>query len=374
VLALHGHGSDRWQFVRDTRGECQGARDIAAKYEMIYVSPDYRASTSWMGPAAEADVVQLIDDLKAKYKIDKVFVIGGSMGGTAALTFAALHPELVAGACAQNPHANLLEYTNFQDAIAASFGGTKDKIPAEYKKRSAEYWPENFTMPVAITTGGNDAAVPPQSAMRLAGILKTMGRKVLLIHRPNGGHTTDYADTCTAFEFVVCTALGLPIPQAPATPVAAGTRLFADQKPAVISNVQRAELGLKFEITADGTLAAFYFYKAEGETGDSHTLRLWNAKGEKVQEAATANETASGWQKAALDKPFAVKKGETYTVSYANNQHYPATANVFAQPVEIVGVKGLTRVYSFANLGEAIPTGTYQAMSYFLDVEVAVAK
>ena len=29
LLAFHGHGSDRWQFIRDARGECKGARDVA---------------------------------------------------------------------------------------------------------------------------------------------------------------------------------------------------------------------------------------------------------------------------------------------------------------------------------------------------------
>lgn len=29
MIALHGHGSDRWQFVNDKRPECQGARDTA---------------------------------------------------------------------------------------------------------------------------------------------------------------------------------------------------------------------------------------------------------------------------------------------------------------------------------------------------------
>ena len=57
MIALHGHGADRWQFVTDKRPECQGARDMAARGKMIFVSPDYRAKTSWMGPAAEADQI-----------------------------------------------------------------------------------------------------------------------------------------------------------------------------------------------------------------------------------------------------------------------------------------------------------------------------
>ncbi|MBC7816039.1 MAG: alpha/beta hydrolase fold domain-containing protein, partial [Planctomycetaceae bacterium] len=90
LIALHGHGSDRWQFVKDSRDECRAARDAAAKQRMIYVSPDYRAKTSWMGPAAEADLLQILDELSNKYRVHKVVIIGGSMGGTAALTFAAL--------------------------------------------------------------------------------------------------------------------------------------------------------------------------------------------------------------------------------------------------------------------------------------------
>jgi pimeloyl-ACP methyl ester carboxylesterase len=203
LLAFHGHGSDRWQFIRDARGECRGSRDVAARFGMIFVSPDYRAKTSWMGPLAEADTMQIITELRQRHKVGRVFLVGGSMGGTSVLTFAALHPELVAGVCSLNGTANHVEYDKFQDAIAASFGGTKAQVPEEYKKRSAELWPEKFTMPVAFTTGGKDTAVPPQSVLRLASKLEQAGHKTLLIHREAGGHATDYADTVAALEFVL---------------------------------------------------------------------------------------------------------------------------------------------------------------------------
>src|SRR5215208_5962680 len=45
VLAFHGHGSDRWQFIKDARGECRGMRDVAVRFGVILVSPDYRAKT-----------------------------------------------------------------------------------------------------------------------------------------------------------------------------------------------------------------------------------------------------------------------------------------------------------------------------------------
>lgn len=203
LIALHGHGADRWQFVRDPRDECRAARDVAAERQMIFVSPDYRAKTSWMGPRAEADVVQIIGELKHRYPIGKVFLCGGSMGGASSLTFAARHPDLISGVASMNGTANHLEYENFQDAISESFGGAKVDIPLEYKNRSAEYWPERFTMPVGITAGGKDASVPPQSVLRLARVLEILKREVMLIYREDQGHSTTYDDAKAILEFII---------------------------------------------------------------------------------------------------------------------------------------------------------------------------
>ncbi|NUQ61336.1 MAG: alpha/beta fold hydrolase [Pirellulales bacterium] len=205
VVALHGHGSDRWQFVENTRDECRAVRDAAARYSMLFVSPDYRAKTSWMGPKAEADVLQILDEIRQKYPVRYMFACGGSMGASSALTLAALHPEQVDGVVALNGTANHVEYQGFQDAIAQSFGGTKAEIPEEYRRRSAELNAERLTMPLAATVGGRDQSVPPESVRRLFGKLHEQGRAVRLIDRPEGGHSTNYADTTAAMDFVVGT-------------------------------------------------------------------------------------------------------------------------------------------------------------------------
>ncbi len=207
MIALHGHGSDRWQFVKDGRDECRAARDAATKQRMIYVSPDYRAKTSWMGPAAEADLLQILEDLRSKYRLHKIVISGGSMGGTAALTFAALHPDQVDGVVSMNGTANLVEYAQFQDAIAASFGGSKQDKPDEYRKRSSELNADKLTMPIAMTTGGQDKLVPPDSVLRLAEALKKQKRPVKSIHKSDGGHDTKYAEATEAFEFVFAQVL-----------------------------------------------------------------------------------------------------------------------------------------------------------------------
>jgi dipeptidyl aminopeptidase/acylaminoacyl peptidase len=197
LIALHGHGSDRWQFIQQIRDECQGLRDVAAKHDLIFISPDYRAKTSWMGPTAEADTLQIIAEVKKRHRVNRVFIAGGSMGGTSALIFATLHPELIAGVCALNPTANLVEYAGFKDAIDTSYGSLDER-----QKRSPELHADRLAMPIALTTGGKDTSVPPDSTLRLAKKLK----RVLSLHRDTGGHSTSYDDTVKAMEFVLQTA------------------------------------------------------------------------------------------------------------------------------------------------------------------------
>ena len=203
VLAFHGHSSDRQQYIKDGRGECKGARDVAAKHSMIYVSPDYRGN-SWMGPVAEADMVQLIDELKQQYKIGRVFLVGGSMGGTSVLIFTALHPNLVDGVSSQNGIADLTNYRQSFASIDAAIQASYGPEPAERRKRSPLFVPEKFTMPVAITVGEKDNIVPPQSTLQLAEAIQKKGNKnVLVIARKDGGHVTNYEDTIKALEFVI---------------------------------------------------------------------------------------------------------------------------------------------------------------------------
>jgi dienelactone hydrolase len=92
----------------------------------------------------------------------------------------------------------------WRDAIVASYGGTKRNRPEEYKRRSPELAAEQLTMPLALTVGGLDTLVPTHSVRRLAARLREAGRKdILLVDDPQGGHSTDYNTTVSAFEFVL---------------------------------------------------------------------------------------------------------------------------------------------------------------------------
>ena len=202
-IALHGHGSDLGQIFNGVHAEFNAVLDVASLHNAIVVSPQYRGRTSWMGPAAEKDVVQIITEQKQKRRVDRVLITGASMGGSSTFTFSVLHPELVDGVVSMNGTANHLEYENFQDAISESYGGTKSDIPMEYKNRSAEYFPEKLLgKPIAITLGTQDTVVQPDSARRLANVISKIGGDVLLIERKDEGHRTNYSDAREALEYV----------------------------------------------------------------------------------------------------------------------------------------------------------------------------
>ena len=215
LIALHGHGSDRRQFVDNVRGECLGARDVAARHGMVYVSPDYRAPTSWMGPEAEADMVQLIQLLREGLVpcVRHIVLCGASMGATGAVVFATLHPSLLDGVVSLNGMADMESYANFAEAIESSYGALDaGAVLEERRRRSAVLHPERlFGLPLASTTGGLDESVPPASVLELLDALTEQQGKhhpavqppVLSIHRPNVGHETDYADTVAALEFTL---------------------------------------------------------------------------------------------------------------------------------------------------------------------------
>ncbi len=379
IIGLHGHGSDRKQFAFDKRSECASFRMFAEKHNMIAVSPDYRAKTSWMGPAAEADLVQIIKELKTKYKINKVFLVGASMGGASVLTFTALHPNMVDGVTSMNGLANHVEYTRFQEAIAKSFGGTKTEVPQEYKKRSVEYYPEKFTMPIALTVGCKDNIVPPGSVIKLAEALKKNKQKVLLIKRPQGGHSTSFKDAMAAMEFMLTgiapkksTKNKVKFNQSKAIAVKSevqsgkGGIFFANTKPAVEAK-GKYELSLKFYVEKPGTVKSICFYKAKNEKGP-HTFRLWDTNGDLLLVVNAAATEKSGWLDVPLVKPFKLAASTEYIISYACSKAYPATPNVFRAPIKKDGIMALSGHYSRDVSGEKYPDRTYKEMNYFIDI------
>ncbi|QYF72838.1 DUF4082 domain-containing protein [Cryobacterium sp. PAMC25264] len=130
------------------------------------------------------------------------------------------------------------------------------------------------------------------------------------------------------------------------------------------------ELGTAFTVSQPGSVTGIRFYKGSGNSG-THTGSLWSAAGAKLATVTFTGESANGWQTATLTTPVALTPGQRYVVSYhAPVGHYSASANYFATQRTsgpITSETATNGIYAYG-AGGAMPTSSYKATSYLVDV------
>ncbi|MFE6735653.1 DUF4082 domain-containing protein [Microbacterium sp. NPDC057650] len=177
-----------------------------------------------------------------------------------------------------------------------------------------------------------------------------------------GAQGGDVADT--NWSFVVAATNGSPV-----------LTLLGSRVPEIASDPDTAavELGMAFRTSAPGQVTAIRFYKGTANTG-THTGSLWGPNGELLATVTFANESTSGWQRAALSTPVQLNAGAVYTVSYfAPSGRYSYTSAGFSSPVTNGVLSAETSdngVYRYG-AGSTMPTGTWNSTNYFVDVEFA---
>ncbi|MFY1832042.1 DUF4082 domain-containing protein [Myxococcus fulvus] len=142
---------------------------------------------------------------------------------------------------------------------------------------------------------------------------------------------------------------------------------------AMDSDTAAVELGMKFRVTAPGTVRGVRFFKGGAQNVGPHRVSLWSRTGTKLAEATSTSETTTGWQTVRLASPVTVTVGTTYVVSYyASAGRYGATVGGFTAgksrgPIQglAAGVDGVNGVYRY---GGGFPTQGYQNTDYAVDV------
>jgi hypothetical protein len=151
-------------------------------------------------------------------------------------------------------------------------------------------------------------------------------------------------------------------------PVLNGQILFTAQTPDPGNNTDGPyELGVKVVASHAGQLTAIRYWKIAGETG-SHFGHVWSDTGTLLASATFANETASGWQQAALNPPLAISAAQTYVVSVNSQTAYGATNYALATSVTngflSTVADGENGVYGAPG---SFPTLSYKNTNYFRD-------
>jgi uncharacterized repeat protein (TIGR01451 family) len=161
--------------------------------------------------------------------------------------------------------------------------------------------------------------------------------------------------------------------------------------PALVTENTPVELGMRFRVASAGSITQLKYWRAAGDAGDTDVREghLWGADGSLLATASfTSAPGESGWQVASLAAPVAVLPGLSYTVSYRSNDSYVAS-NGFFNAANEVAFDGLdddaftdphgqvsapqdapgsaNGVYRYG-AGLALPTETFQASNYWVDI------
>lgn len=214
MINIHGHGSTGDQLW--TRMDVRPRLEAAAAEGITVISPNLRGN-AWMSPAAAADMAQIIKTEQERRIWTKTLFVAGSMGGTSALIFAALCPELVDGIVALGAATNIKRYEAWcrspdspaategirnaiADAIANAYGDTNKTSHAASENA------EQLTMPIILIHGEKDTLIPVEEARDLASKLK-QNRTFIYREIPGGNHDSPlglWDEAITLLKGILC--------------------------------------------------------------------------------------------------------------------------------------------------------------------------
>jgi len=189
VIYLHGAASHQDQGM--TSAIYDGAFDrwhqTLSNRHAIYICPEYRGG-SWMGPAAEADVREIIRLARERHSGSQLILAGGSMGGTSALIFASRQPQSVDGVIALCPATDVSAmFSAFPEQFLTSYGGSPEECPDLYlERRSRDQAAALAPLPIAIVHGAKDTVIPVEHSRVL--VQRLPEDQVLYIEQPEGDH------------------------------------------------------------------------------------------------------------------------------------------------------------------------------------------
>lgn len=225
LVNLHGHYGDETQMM--TEGIYDDAfgklRRECLKRNWVYVCAWY-GGNSWMGPVAEAGMVDLIGLLKQQYPGLPVYLGGGSMGGTSALILAMRQPQLFKGVLARCPAADVAAFydwcleharsnatiANLAAAIRIHYTTDGHDLRQELEARSVLRHAERLTMRVHISHGDADTLIPVEWSRQLVARLRELGREVQYEEIPGGGHDSpvDNVDWSKVLDYLASEQVG----------------------------------------------------------------------------------------------------------------------------------------------------------------------
>jgi acetyl esterase/lipase len=173
VVYLHGMGHTCLEPFTSPKGHPIADAIIKSDPSIIILSCNYRRQAAWASDGALSDISQNIREVCQQFPINRIAIVGCSMGGCVSLIYATLAPqdikEKLAGVVSlegAGDMASLYSQTNeptVRYALQNCFGGNPDQSPATYAAKS---FIKNVgalppTTRVAVISAREDKVVPP---------------------------------------------------------------------------------------------------------------------------------------------------------------------------------------------------------------------
>ncbi len=228
IVYLHGMGSDFMEPIAyptsNTIIDC-----ILKKYpNLTFLSTNYGGKTQWGNDGSLFDISANIAELNKRSPINKIILIGSSMGGCVAMLYATIAPpqikKRIIGVVSVEAAGDLLELyrvTGFPDiktAMEKAFGCSPQECPELYRHKSflRNLTTLNPSVKVFLVSARQDYTVPPRLQKELYNALKNLGIQVKLID-VDGVHTIPPAYVYVeGLDFVLNQKLSRPnIPTGP---------------------------------------------------------------------------------------------------------------------------------------------------------------
>jgi predicted esterase len=199
IVYLHGMGSTFLEPFVTPESAPISKRICDSHPDLIFASLNYRRAWSWGNDAAIADITQNIRELMQRYPVNRIILIGTSMGGCTSLTYTALAPDdvkaKIIGAVSVEGAGDLARLfhetknTSIPNALINAFGGRPEAVPERYAKQSFLSNIEQLKghMRFAIISATRDTIVPPSFQQELMTVLKNRNLEAHLIE-VNSGH------------------------------------------------------------------------------------------------------------------------------------------------------------------------------------------
>ncbi|HVF58023.1 MAG TPA: DUF4082 domain-containing protein [Pyrinomonadaceae bacterium] len=157
------------------------------------------------------------------------------------------------------------------------------------------------------------------------------------VHQISVRFAGSYSNLSSSPRSIACGAVMFPTPPGTVNSVSGGGQTW--------------EQATQFSSNMSGQITHIRYYKVPEESG-SHVGRIWSDTGVPLAQANFINETASGWQEAALSTPLQITAGVKYRVSYNVNFYGAKIVGFFGPAVTNGPLTAHAAMY-------ATPSGTY---------------